>query len=124
MFLPHVGHCPSCAAIDSVASRRDEQYPQLNPYRRPGREVLNRPSCSSAEGDGPRGMVAVVVPPPPAEAPAPTMECSSCAARAAAAAGTRSVVRQVGHRTSCPACDSSAESEVLQTWQGKTSIRL
>jgi hypothetical protein len=25
IVLPHVGHCPSCAAIDSVASRRDEQ---------------------------------------------------------------------------------------------------
>jgi hypothetical protein len=56
--------------------------------------------------------------PPPLDAPAPTSSRSG----AAAAAGTRNVLRHVGQRTSCPTCASSAESDVRQTLHGKTSI--
>src|SRR5437016_4128799 len=52
--FPHVGHCPSCPDIDSVASRRDEQYPQLNPKRRPPTrpEVPSKVLCPGRR-DGP-----------------------------------------------------------------------
>jgi hypothetical protein len=56
--------------------------------------------------------------PPAAPAPTPANAGALCAS----AAGTRSVVRQVGQRTNCPDWASSAESCVRQTWQGKTSI--
>src|SRR5437867_1136677 len=96
IVLPQVGHWPSCAAIDSLASRRDEQYAQLKPYRLPVREepVISDPNCGRG-GAAPR---------PSEPAPAPT----SCALRSSF--GTRSVDMQVGQRTSSPACDSSAVS--------------
>jgi len=34
------GHCPSLGAMDSVASSREEQWAQLNPYRRPVPRVM------------------------------------------------------------------------------------
>ncbi len=37
-------------------------------------------------------------------------------------AGTRRVVMHVGHRTSCPNWDSSADNDVRQTWQTNTII--
>jgi hypothetical protein len=94
--------------MDSVASNRDEQYPQLKPYRFPppervkpapviGREVFEEISeLAFAE--------------------------TAATAAAGCGCGTRSVVRHVGQRTSCPTCTSSAERLVRQTWQGNTSI--
>src|SRR3954462_831627 len=99
IWLPQVGHCPSCAAIDSVASSRDEQYPQLNPYRRP--DPRNT-------GDGPAPRYA---------------RATALAAAAPAGTGTRSVVEQVGQRTSSPACASLARSGVWQTWHGNSIIQ-
>src|SRR5688572_481841 len=122
MLLPQVGHCPSCAAMPSLASRRDEQYPQLNPKRFP--PEMGRPNVPMFGGGGREGWyccwrcVATPPPPPPPPAPAPTSSRSG----EAAAAGTRSVLRHVGQRTSCPTCDSSAESDVRHTLHGNTSI--
>jgi len=81
--------------MDSVASSRLEQYPQLNPYRFPanrgiGDERRAGPAVSNAAG-----------------APA-------TAAIAVSGTGTRSVVRQTGHRNIVPACPSSADSDVRQ----------
>ena len=39
-------------------------------------------------------------------------------------AGMRSVVRHLGQRTNCPACASSADSEVRQTWHSNTIIAM
>src|ERR671913_564251 len=120
MLLPHVGHCPSWAAIPSLASRRDEQYPQLNPNRFP--PETGRPNVPIGGGGGRDGWYCCrCVAPPPLDAPAPT-PASSRSGAAAVAAGTRSVLRHVGQRTSCPTCDSSAESDVRQTLHGNTSI--
>src|SRR4051794_517269 len=62
IVLPQVGHCPSWAAIDSVASSRLEQYPQLNPYRRP---------APRRRGGAPPAFPPPPRPPPPAPPPAP-----------------------------------------------------
>jgi hypothetical protein len=82
----------------------------LKPYRFPPRAV-------PAVNDPKFGLGGRVVPLAATEAcaAAPTSSAFS-------AAGTRRVVEQVGHLTNCPACDSSAESCVLQTWQGKIGI--
>ncbi len=109
MRLPHVGHCPSWAAIDSVASSRDEQYPQLNPYRRP----LERMPGNMLFGCG--------FPNPVRPAPAAAIWSREFkGGGVAGVVGTRKVVEQIGHRTICWACDSSALSGVLQIWQGNT----
>jgi hypothetical protein len=86
--------------MDSVASNRLEQYPQLNPYLFPVNRFVD-PGRDNA--------TAALVP-----APTPT------AATAASGIGTRSVVLHIGHRNNCPDWLSSAESDVRQTWQGKT----
>ena len=109
IWFPHVGHCPSWAAIASVASSRDEQYPQLNPYRfPPDRGMLGRKLEIGGGGGGGGGMLG-----PPTPAPTAT----------ASAAGTRSVAWQEGHLTSCPVCDSSAHRGDWQVWHGKTFMR-
>src|SRR5437764_4337631 len=101
ILFPQVGHCPSCPAIPSVASNRDEQYPQLNPYRLPpprnvgGRKIPRSKSRVEVSG---------LAPGAPAPTPTPAI--------ARFGAGTRSVVKHVGQRTSCPTCASSAESDV------------
>src|SRR4051812_25816905 len=101
MLFPQVGHCPSCAAIASVASSRDEQYPQLNPYRLP--PAARNPGIRLIPADGGGG-----TPAPPAPTPAPT----ATAAVAIRCCGTRSVAEHVGQRTSWPVCRSSALSGV------------
>src|SRR5438477_13115084 len=109
MLLPQVGHWPSCDDCDSVASSRDEQYPQLKPKRFP--PVANRlpapiiPVPRAGGGGGGINVPSI-----------PTVTACFCAA------GTRSVALHVGQRTSIPACASSADSDVLQTLQGKISM--
>src|SRR3954471_11303714 len=57
------------------------------------------------------------------DAPPPTPATSySSSGSAACAAGTRSTVRHVGQRTCLPAWESSADNDVRQTWQGKTTM--
>ena len=53
IWLPQVGHCPSCAAMDSVASSRLEQYPQLKPYRLPENRGVTSGRCGSRDGRTP-----------------------------------------------------------------------
>jgi hypothetical protein len=89
--------------MDSVASNRLEQYPQLNPYRLPA----NRGTATE------RGIMTLVPAAATAGAPAPAVSVPSLT-------GTRSVVRQTGQRNVCPACPSSAESDARQMWHGKT----
>src|SRR4051812_38443088 len=108
MLLPQVGHCPSCAPIASVASRRLEQYPQLNPYRRPPErkpDICPMPllGCCCGRGGAKRS------PPPPVDAPAdPAPTVCICMD----VLGTRNVVEHVGHLTNCPTCVASADSGV------------
>jgi hypothetical protein len=68
--------------MDSVASNRLEQYPQLNPYRFP----MNR-----FGGPG-RGKVI----------PEPAIGPAAAPAMAVSGTGTRSVVLHIGHRSNCP----------------------
>ena len=108
MLLPQVGHWPSWAAIDSLASSRDEQYGQLKPYRFPPREALspgNELGPMRGGAVGSRNVRCCSDSPPPASAAAPTPAiagalCAIVATRCGV--GTFSAVRQVGHRTSCP----------------------
>jgi len=94
IWFPQVGHCPSWLAIASVASSRDEQYTQLNPYRFP---VDLPPSTPLYVRAAPPGVLDV-----------PASETGV----GAVAVGTRKVVEHVGHRTRCPAWASSAHNAV------------
>jgi hypothetical protein len=78
--------------MDSVASSRLEQYPQLNPYRLPA----NRGAATE------RGIMTLAA------------ATAGAAVSDASRTGTRSVVRQTGQRNVCPACPSSAESDARQ----------
>jgi hypothetical protein len=80
--------------MDSVASSRLEQYPQLNPYRFPA----NRGAVTE------RGIMT----------PAPAAATAGPAATAPSRTGTRTVVRQTGQRNVWPACPSSADSDARQ----------
>jgi hypothetical protein len=83
--------------MDSVASSRLEQYPQLKPYRFPANRVAARF----------RGIMTLD--------PAAAMAGAGAPADPVASrTGTRTVVRQTGQRNVCPACPSSAESDARQ----------
>ncbi len=103
IWFPHVGHVPSCPPIDSVASSRLEQYPQLNPYRFP-------PIRGGA-------IVRDITAPPTAPLADPT---ELCPAPTDSVTGTRTVVRHTGQRTTCPACSGAADIGVRQTWHANT----
>src|SRR5690348_5695237 len=113
IVFPQVGHCPSWAAIDSVASSRDEQYPQLNPYRFPPDPAARKPIAEPGTlARGVENAAAFAPPPAPAPsapappAPAPTAPAPTpTIAGAVLRVGTFSVVRHCGQRTIAPACD-------------------
>jgi hypothetical protein len=81
----------------SFASNRLEQYPQLNPNRRPLTRFAVPPNAL-----GPMRVNPLTAGLPATAAPTGT-DCLC-------PIGTRSVVRHFGQRTSCPACPSSADS--------------
>ena len=109
--FPQVGHCPSCAAMASVASRREEQYPQLKPYRFPPPEGRNPDIAGGRIGGGGGGKDG-------GESAMP----ASAAACTATGDGTCSLVRQLGHNTQAPACACSADSFLRHTAQSNTII--
>jgi len=102
----------------SVASRREEQYPQLKPYRFPPPEGRNpdiaggRITCGDDGGSGADGRDEDDESPTPARA-------GSCTPTGD---GTCSLVRQFGHNTQAPACVCSADSFVRHTAQSNTII--
>src|ERR1051326_1134029 len=112
--LPQVGHWPSCAHCASWASRRLEQYGQLNPKRRP---TPARPTALPPRRKGGATVPRVVEWTAPLTVVRVRIEATGFSGN-----GTLRVERQVGQRTNCPACDSSADSEVRQTLQGNTSM--
>jgi len=93
----------------AVASRREEQYAQLNPYRfalAPALIIVAAaPPPLRGEANGFGALTARGTP-----ASAVTISC----------AGTFSVDMQLGHRTAVPACDSCADNFVPQIWQSNT----
>src|SRR5262245_41995851 len=96
---PQVGHCPSVPAIASLASSRDLQYGQLNPYFRPA----PAPCITGARRTGGGGR------------PPPIGGADPLAAPTASGTGTVCTLRQCGQRIFLPANASSPESCVRQT---------
>ncbi len=113
-----------------MASSRDEQYPQLNPYRLPVELVDRKPpprldgvarGGANADGGGADRGGAVgggggAFPPAVAATSVAALAIAPCGR------GTCSLVRQFGHSTHDPACDASADSFVRHTGQSKTII--
>jgi hypothetical protein len=105
----------------SVASSREEQYPQLKPYRfpvdPPGRStwelMANDRGGAGIRGGGVGSAARSTTLLPPA---APAISAAAC--------GTCSFVRHLGQSTKAPACVAAADSFVRHTAQSKTIIAI
>ncbi len=111
---PHVGHVPSVPPCDSVASNRDEQYTQLNPYLRP--EFPTRGTLIGRAAAAPPCPVDRSPSPPPAITYSPRSSSDF-----STIAGTRNVPKHVGHFTNDPTCASPADNGALQLGHSNVS---